>query len=103
MNAVNAVWSNGRIWPAEPVDWPEGAQLLVEPLPACEQVGLDESNWSDDPEEIEKWCAAVKSIEPLEWAPGEEEEYLRYREQHRQFNIEAVRRQMEAMPEGEQP
>ncbi len=32
MNAVSAIWTNGRILPSEPVDWPDGSELLVEPL-----------------------------------------------------------------------
>src|SRR5437763_12605510 len=28
MNAIKATWENGRILPAEPVDWPEGSELV---------------------------------------------------------------------------
>jgi hypothetical protein len=31
MKTIKATWTNGQIVPAEPVDWPEGAQLRVEP------------------------------------------------------------------------
>ena len=48
MNAVRAIWTNGRILPSEPVDWPEGSKLLVEPLSTEETIGLDESEWTDD-------------------------------------------------------
>ena len=95
MNAVRAIWTNGRILPSEPVDWPDGIQLLVEPVSAGEKIGLDESDWRDDPGSITDWIVAVEKIEPLVWEPGEEEKFLRYREQCRQFNIQAVRRQME--------
>jgi hypothetical protein len=50
MNAIKAVWTNGQIVPSEPVDWPDGSQLLVEPLQSSEKVGLDESEWEDSPE-----------------------------------------------------
>ncbi len=94
MNAVNAVWTNGRILPSEPVDWPEGVQLRVEPVTEPGQIGLDESNWSDSPQALADWEAWVKTIEPLEFTEEEEQSLERYREQVRQFNIEAVRRQM---------
>ena len=43
MNAVRAIWTNGRILPSEPVDWPEGSQLRVEPLiPSSEKFGLSD-------------------------------------------------------------
>src|SRR5258708_26602935 len=34
MKATKATWKNGRILPAEPVDWPEGSELVVEPMTA---------------------------------------------------------------------
>jgi hypothetical protein len=101
MNAIKATWTNGQIVPAEPVNWPEGAQLLVEPLPASEKIGLAEEEWQDDPESIAAWIEAVEKIEPLNWVEGEHEAYERYRKQSREFNIEAVRKRMEAMPDGD--
>ncbi len=103
MNAIVATWTNGRIVPAEPVDWPEGTQLLVEPLSPGEKIGLTEDEWRDDPESIAAWVEAVEKIEPMLWAEGEREEYERYREELRQFNIEAVRKQMDAMSDDDAP
>jgi hypothetical protein len=96
MNAIKAVWTNGQIVPAEPVDWPEGSQLIVEPIVPSEKIGLDESEWGDSPEAIAEWIAAVEKIEPMIWADGEKEEYERFRQEHRRFNIESVRKQMGA-------
>jgi hypothetical protein len=104
MNAIRATWTHGQIVPSEPVDWPEGAALLVEPIaPSSDKIGLTEEEWRDDPESIAAWIAAVGKIEPLVWAEGEREEYEKYREQYRQFNIEAVRKQMEEMSNGDAP
>ena len=81
-----------------------GSQLRVEPLaPPGEKTGLSEDEWRDDPDSIAAWIEAVETIEPLVWAEGEEEELERWREKCRQFNIEAVRRQMDVMPEGDTP
>jgi len=41
MNAVKATWTNGRILPGEPVDWPDGSELVVEPVGS--KIGLDEA------------------------------------------------------------
>jgi hypothetical protein len=103
MNAIKATWTNGQIVPAEPVDWPEGSALLVEPVPAGDKIGMTEEEWHDDPESIAAWIAAVEKIEPLIWAEGEREQYEGYRAECREFNIDAVRKQMEAMPDGEAP
>ena len=101
---LRAICSNGRILPSEPVDWPEGSQLRVEPFsPPREKIGLSEDEWRDDPDSIAAWIDAVEKIEPLIWAEGDEEEFERWRAKCRQFNTEAVRQQMEAMPEGDAP
>jgi hypothetical protein len=93
MNEVKATWTKGQIVPAEPVDWPEGSELLVKPIVAGdEKLGLTEEEWQDDPASIAAWVAAVEKIEPLIWAPGELEAYEAYRQASRQFNLEAVRK-----------
>jgi hypothetical protein len=100
MNAIRAKWTKGQIVPAEPVDWPEGMELLVEPMPESDKIGLDESEWRDDPQSIADRCAWVDSIEPLILTDEERADMERYRAEHRRFNIEAVRKQMQL---GEQP
>jgi len=86
------------------VDWPEGSELRVEAVAPDEaNSGTREGESGDDPESIAAWIAAVEKIEPMIWAEGEREEYERYREKVRQFNLEAVRMQMEQMPQGDTP
>ena len=97
MNAIKAVWQNGRILPSGPIDWPEGSQLLVEPIETDgECLGLtEEEPWGDDPASIAAWEAGVRSIETPEFTDEEQAEMARYREESRRFNLEAIRRQME--------
>ena len=95
MNAIKATWSNGQILPAEPVDWPEGSELLVEPVPLSEKIGLTESDWRDDAQSIAEWLAWVDTIEPLVLSDEERTEMEHYRAEQRRFNIEAVRQQMQ--------
>src|SRR5262245_46302217 len=98
METIRAVWTKGQILPQEPVDWPEGSELVVRAVaPAQQKIGLSEDEWRDDPEAIAEWIAAVEKIEPMIWEPGEREEYERYRQEVKKFNIEAVRKQMEDM------
>jgi hypothetical protein len=94
MNSIKAIWTNGKIVPSEPVDWPEGSELLVEPVPAVEKIGLDESQWRNDPRSIADWIAWVDTIQPLILTDDERAELKRYRAEQRRFNIEAVRKQM---------
>jgi hypothetical protein len=95
VNAIKATWINGQILPAEPVDWPEGSELLVEPVAALEKIGLDEAEWLDDAQSIADWVAWVDTIEPLLLSDEERAEMERYRAEQRRFNIEAVRQQMQ--------
>jgi hypothetical protein len=95
MNAIKATWKNGQIVPDVPVSWPEDCRLIVEPLPAEERIGIDESEWRDDPESLADWEAWLKTIESLELTPEEQAAFARFDEEMRRFNIEAVRRQME--------
>lgn len=94
MHAIRATWTKGQIVPAEPVDWPEGSQLLVEPLPKEEKIGLAEEEWQDSPEALADWEAWIGTIEPLEYTDEERASLARFREEFRRFNIEAVRKQM---------
>ena len=94
MHAIKATWTNGQIVPNEPVDWPEGSELLVEPLPAGEKIGLTEEEWRDDAEALADWEAWINTIEPLEYTDEERESLVRYREEFRRYNLEAVRKQM---------
>ncbi len=101
MDEIKATWTDGKIVPAQPVDWPEGSQLLVKAIDVNgERIGLTEEEWGDDSESIAAWIAAVEKIEPLVWAEGEREAFESYREASRQFNFQAVRNQMNDLPGG---
>lgn len=104
MTAIRATWINGQIVPSEPVNWPEGSQLWVEPIVSpSEKIGMTEEEWHAGPEAIAAWAKVVEALEPMVWAEGESEALERYREQCRRFNLEAVRKQMEAQADGDIP
>lgn len=96
MNAIKATWKGGKIVPSEPVDWPEGCEVVVEPLPVTTfKIGLEESEWRDDPASRADWDTWIQTIEPLEFTPDEAAAFTQFDAKMRQYNIEAVRRQME--------
>ncbi|MFO0911272.1 MAG: hypothetical protein U0835_13555 [Isosphaeraceae bacterium] len=68
MKAIHAVWKNGQILPTEPVDWPEGTELTVEPAGNVDENDL----LGDDPESARRWVAWLDTLEPLEMSPEEE-------------------------------
>jgi hypothetical protein len=99
MNAIKATWQDGKIVPREPVNWPEGCDLVVEPMLAVStKIGIDESEWRDDPASLADWDAWLPTIEPLELTAEEEVSFQRFNAEMRRYNIEAVRRQMEQEP-----
>ena len=74
----------------EPVNWPEGSELMVEPVMANDKkMGLTEEEWRDDPAAIAAWEAGVRSIEPPEYSDEERAEMARYREENRRLQAGA--------------
>jgi hypothetical protein len=71
MSAIRATWKNGRIIPDDPVDWPEGARLLIEPDPAG-SLEVSDDAWSNTPEAIAEWLKWCDSVQPLIVSPEEE-------------------------------
>ena len=95
-DTTTGTYCGGQIRLRGPVDWPEGAEVevtLVDPAPT--KVGLSEEEWRTDPQSITAWLKWYNSIEPLEFTPGEVQGMAEFDEQMRQYNLEAVRRQME--------
>ena len=93
MNAIRATLQDGRIEPESPIPFPNGTPLLVQYQPLSEKIGLEESEWKDDAEALADWEQWLGSLEPIEFA-----EEISFDEAFRQFNIEAVRKQMESDP-----
>jgi hypothetical protein len=73
MSVVKAIVRNGQLELSEPIDLPDGTELLI-PMPngKTETYGLDESEWSDSPEAIAEWLEWLDSLEPLIFTPEEE-------------------------------
>ncbi len=96
MNAIRATVMRGRLELTVPLDWPDGTEVLIEPTIAPHaKIGIDESEWRDDPESHADWDAWIKTIEPFELTPEEAKRNADFAEQMRKYNVEAVRRQMQ--------
>ena len=96
MDAIKAIVRQGRLELEAPPDWPDGTEVLIEPTTApSEKIGIDESEWRDDPDSLADWEAWIQTIEPLEFTPDEARKMAEFDEQMRQYNLEAVRRQRE--------
>lgn len=72
---------NGRAIPEEDVDWPEGSVVFVSRAPLPQGEAADLARQENDPESVAQWLAWYDSLEPLVYAPGEEAEIDRSRQQ----------------------
>jgi hypothetical protein len=96
VDAMRSIVKGGRVEVLAPPDWPEGTEVLIEPTTSApERIGIDESQWRDDPASLADWEAWIRSIEPLEYTPEEAARMAEFDEQMRRYNVEAVRRQMQ--------
>ncbi len=82
---VHGKWKGGRVVFEEPVDWPDGCELEVRPVPGC-QLDNDD-NQSNEPEAIARWIVEFLSIPPLEMTSEEEAEWQAARQAQREFEL----------------
>ena len=95
MSTMRATVRKRRIELDAPDDLADGTDVLVAVTPVAPQrIGIDESEWRDDPEALADWDAWIQAIEPIELSRAEQAAHARFEEVFRRFNVEAVRRQM---------
>jgi hypothetical protein len=95
MNTIRTTVRNQRIEVTVPDELPDGTEVLVDVTPvSSEKVGIDESEWRNDPDALADWDRWLRTIEPLERTAAEQAAHDRFEEEFRRFNVEAVRRQM---------
>jgi hypothetical protein len=95
MSTIKATWQNGQIVPEGPVSWHEGCRLEVREEPPATLEFMTEEEQSGDPEEIQRWIDELRAIPPLPMTLEQEAELLTWRQKMKEFNLDAVRRQME--------
>ena len=94
MESIKATWTGGQIVPNEPVAWPEGTELVVEPSNSYASPGLQESQWRSDAKSIAEWEAWVATLEPRILTEQEQADLAAFEAEQRRFNLDAVQRQM---------
>jgi hypothetical protein len=83
MKAIHAIWTNGRIVPTQPVDWPEGTALVVEPAEEPQSAEAEGDLLGDSPESIARWLAWYDTLEPLIFTAEEEAAWRPARQESR--------------------
>ena len=95
MSTVKATWKNGQVQLDQPVDWPEGRRLVVAADSGEDIDFMTEEEQSDDPEAIERWIAELRALPAPTMTPEEEADLMAWRKKVKEFNLEAMRRQMQ--------
>lgn len=73
MNAIKATVKNGQVLAAVPADWPEGSEVVIEPLASgTDYGGMRDEDWPTTPEGIAALLKRWDALEPLEMTPEEE-------------------------------
>ena len=83
MNSLKGIVKNRQIVVEVPTDWPEGCEVVIEPVNDPKDVGDDEGPMTE--EEIKTVLAAMNQIEPLLMTPKEEAQWkadLRAQREH---------------------
>jgi hypothetical protein len=94
LDAIRATVKSGRLELDAPPEWPDGTQVLIEPATTSPVIGIDESQWRDDPDSLADWDAWIKTIEPLEFTSEERARIDEFDQQMRLYTVDAVARQM---------
>lgn len=95
MSTIKATWKNGQVLLDGPADWPEGRCLVVTEERPASIPFMTEEEQSDDPEAVERWVEELRALPGLTMTPEQEAEMTAWRRKAKEFNLDAVRRQME--------
>jgi hypothetical protein len=71
MNAIKATVKGGRLEVQVPPDWPDGTEVILQPVSPENGVGIREEDWPATPEAIAEWLQWYDSLEPLIFADDE--------------------------------
>ena len=97
---IKATIRNRRIELVAPDDLPDGTDVLIELTPIDrDKIGIDESEWRDDPAALTDWESWIQTFSPVDFTAEEAVRIAEFDEEMGRFNREAVRRQMDEWTE----
>ena len=87
MKTITGTIRNGQIIADQPINWPDGCRVLIEPVTTEEEtLGIREEDWPTDPEGIARQVALMDQIEPLEMTAAEEAEWSAERKSRKEWH-----------------
>jgi hypothetical protein len=97
MNAIKATVKGGRLEVQVPPDWPDGTEVLLQPVSCENGVGIREEDWSNTPEAIADWLKWYDSLEPLIFTPEEEADMAAWRQKVKEYTIANMHKHIEGL------
>lgn len=85
MYRIKGTYKGGQVVLGQPADWPEGTEVLVEPIPRERTLGLREEDGPADPQGIGRHLALMDRIEPPVMTPADEAAWQAAREAQKEF------------------
>jgi hypothetical protein len=80
MSEILGTFHAGQVRLDEPVNWPDGARVRVQPVVVEDlPVGMTEDEQTGSPERITAWLARFDALEPLGMTPAEEADETTFR------------------------
>ncbi len=87
MTMIKAIVRKGRIEIDEPIDLPDGTELMI-PIPdGHAPFGMGDDDDSDTPEAIEAWIRWYDSLEPVEFTPEERAAWDAARREQKEYEL----------------
>lgn len=99
MKTILGTVRNGQIIADQPIEWPEGCRVVIEPAEES-TLGIREEDWPTTPEGIARHLALMDQIEPLEMSAEEEAAWQAARKAHKEWeksNFDKWSRQIEEL------
>ena len=98
MNIIKGTVQNRQILVEVPNDWPEGCEVIIEPVSAELFAERSKSDVPETPEEIEEWLRWYHALEPLEFTPDEEKDLAAWRLKIKEYSIAKDQSKKELFP-----
>ena len=91
MKTIAAVWKNGQIVPTQPIDWPDGTSLRIQPIEDPHPEPAEDDLWNDDPGAIARRIAFYEALPPWRMSASEEAEWHAARREVKDYTLAKMR------------
>jgi hypothetical protein len=85
MNAIKATVKGGRLELQVPPDWPDGTEVIVQPVSHDNGFSDREEDGPDTPEAVAQWLEWYDSLEPLIFTEEERAAWATARREQKEF------------------